>query len=66
MFTGRPWLAADATLAPWPDPSDGAVFQTGAWLVRDERPLPRELESFLDAGTPPVFLVSVVCARPRT
>jgi vancomycin aglycone glucosyltransferase len=23
--------------------------------VRNERPLPRELESFLDAGTPPVF-----------
>src|SRR5438093_3796765 len=22
MFTDRPWLAADPTLAPWPDPAD--------------------------------------------
>jgi len=55
MFTERPWLAADATLAPWPDASDDAVFQTGAWLVGDDRPLPRELATFLDAGEPPVF-----------
>ncbi|MFZ0428556.1 MAG: glycosyltransferase [Acidobacteriota bacterium] len=55
IFTSRPWLAADPALAPWPDPSDETVFQTGAWILRDERPLADELESFLDAGEPPVY-----------
>jgi vancomycin aglycone glucosyltransferase len=30
--------------------------QTGAWILRDERPLPADLERFLDAGEPPVFV----------
>ena len=55
VLTGRPWLAADPTLAPWPDPTDAAVFQTGAWILPDERPLSAELEAFLDAGEPPVY-----------
>jgi vancomycin aglycone glucosyltransferase len=55
IFTDRPWLAADPTLAPWPDPADQAVFQAGAWILPDERPLSPELETFLDAGEPPVF-----------
>jgi vancomycin aglycone glucosyltransferase len=55
IFTDRPWLAADTTLGPWPDPADGAVLQTGAWILPDERPLPPELETFLDAGEPPVY-----------
>ena len=55
VFTDRPWLAADATLAPWPDPADVAVFHTGAWILEDERPLSPELETFLDAGEPPVY-----------
>jgi vancomycin aglycone glucosyltransferase len=55
MFTDRPWLAADPTLAPWPDPSDEAVFQPGAWILPDERPLPPELETFLEGGEPPVY-----------
>jgi vancomycin aglycone glucosyltransferase len=55
IFTDRPWLAADPVLAPWPDPADEAVFQTGAWLLPDERPLSPELEAFLDAGEPPVY-----------
>ena len=54
IFTDRPWLAADSTLAPWPDPADPGVFQTGAWILPDERPLSRELETFLDTGEPPV------------
>jgi vancomycin aglycone glucosyltransferase len=29
-FGGRPWLAADPVLAPWPEPDDGRVVQTGA------------------------------------
>ncbi|WP_093147827.1 glycosyltransferase [Saccharopolyspora antimicrobica] len=55
VLTDRPWLAADPRLGPWPAPDDPGVFQTGAWLLPDERPLPAELESFLDAGEPPVY-----------
>jgi vancomycin aglycone glucosyltransferase len=56
IFTERPWLAADSALSPWPAPSDEAVFQTGAWMLQDERPLAPELERFLDAGDPPVYV----------
>jgi vancomycin aglycone glucosyltransferase len=55
MFTDRPWLPADPTLAPWPDSGDETVFQTGAWILPDERPLSSELQTFLDAGEPPVY-----------
>lgn len=55
IFTDTPWLAADPTLAPWPDPAGGAVVQTGAWILPNERPLSPELEAFLDAGEPPVY-----------
>ena len=55
IFTDQPWLAADPTLSPWPDPADQAVFQTGAWILPDERPLSPELEVFLAAGEPPVY-----------
>jgi vancomycin aglycone glucosyltransferase len=51
----QPWLAADPTLAPWQEPADLDVVQTGAWILPDERPLPAELVAFLDAGTPPVY-----------
>lgn len=53
VFTDRPWLAADAALAPWPGPA--GVVQTGAWIRPDERPLPAEVREFLDAGEPPVY-----------
>jgi len=57
----HPWLAADPVLAPWPQPADTGpastgVVQTGAWIMPDERPLPTELEAFLDAGPPPVYV----------
>jgi vancomycin aglycone glucosyltransferase len=55
VLTDRPWLAADQTLGPWPDDGDEAVFQTGAWILPDARPLSSELEMFLDAGEPPVY-----------
>ena len=55
IFTDRPWLAADPTLAPWPEPADLDVVQTGAWILPDQRPLSPELEAFLDAGEPPVY-----------
>lgn len=56
MMTDRPWLAADATLAPWPDPTDTRVFQTGAWILPDERPLSRDLEKFLDSRDQPIYV----------
>jgi len=56
IFTDTPWLAADPTLAPWPEPSDLDVIQTGAWIQPDRRPLSAELETFLDAGEPPIYL----------
>ncbi|ATL32988.1 glycosyltransferase [Streptomyces formicae] len=56
VFTDRPWLASDPTLAPWQRPADLDVVQTGAWVLPDERPLPADLEKFLDAGEPPVYV----------
>ncbi|MFD0969108.1 glycosyltransferase [Plantactinospora endophytica] len=55
VFTDRPWLAADPTLGPWPEPADQQVFQPGAWILPDERPLSPELEAFLDDGEPPIY-----------
>jgi vancomycin aglycone glucosyltransferase len=55
IFTDRPWLAADATLAPWPGGDELEVLQTGAWILPDDRPLPAELEAFLGAGEPPIY-----------
>ncbi|MGW7087139.1 glycosyltransferase [Streptomyces sp. NPDC054871] len=55
-FTGQPWLATDPTLAPWQATPDLDVVQTGAWITPDERPLPAELVTFLDAGEPPVYV----------
>jgi len=55
ILTDQPWLASDPTLGAWPDSADQAVFQTGAWLLKDERPLDPELEAFLNAGEPPIY-----------
>jgi len=55
VLTERPWLAADAALAPWPEVATEPVFQTGAWIVRDERPLSGEIESFLATGDAPIY-----------
>lgn len=56
VLTGRPWLAADPTLCPSEGMTDLDLVQTGAWLLPDDRPLPNELEAFLDAGAPPVYV----------
>jgi vancomycin aglycone glucosyltransferase len=55
ILTDQPWLAADPTLGRWPDPAEETVFQTGAWILKDERPLDPGLEAFLDAGDPPIY-----------
>lgn len=65
VLTDRPWLAADPTLGPWPDPADPSVFQTGAWILPDARPLSPELEAFLDAGEPPVYFGFGSVRAPR-
>ncbi|REE99035.1 glycosyltransferase [Thermomonospora umbrina] len=56
VFTDRPLLAADPTLAPWRRPADLDVVQTGAWIIPDDRPLSPDLMAFLDAGAPPVYV----------
>jgi len=56
LITERPLLAADAALAPAPDDAPVPVEQVGYLLPRDETPLPPKLESFLEAGPPPVYL----------
>jgi vancomycin aglycone glucosyltransferase len=56
MFTRQPLLAADPTLGPWRGPTAFDARQTGAWILPDERPLPADLLTFLDAGEPPVYL----------
>ena len=65
VFTDRPWLAADPILCPWPGSPDIDVVQTGAWILPDERPLPADLEAFLDAGTPPVYVGFSSVRAPR-
>lgn len=56
VFTDRPWLAADPTLAPWPGSPDFDVVRTGAWVLPDARQLPTDVLAFLDAGAPPVYV----------
>jgi vancomycin aglycone glucosyltransferase len=56
VFTDQPWLAADATLCPSQGMTDLDIVQTGAWILPDDRPLPQELEAFLDASAPPVYV----------
>jgi vancomycin aglycone glucosyltransferase len=56
VITARPWLAADPVLCPARGMTDLDLVQTGAWILPDDRPLPEELEAFLDAGAPPVYV----------
>jgi vancomycin aglycone glucosyltransferase len=56
VFTRRPWLASDPVLSPWRPTDLINTVQTGAWILPDSRPLPAELEAFLAAGTPPVYV----------
>ncbi len=56
VLTDRPWLAADPTLCPSQGMTELDPVQTGAWILPDDRPLPADLEAFLDAGEPPVYV----------
>jgi vancomycin aglycone glucosyltransferase len=56
VITKQPWLAADPGLAPWKDLTDLDIVQTGAWILPDDRPLPQDVEAFLDAREAPVYV----------
>jgi vancomycin aglycone glucosyltransferase len=56
MFTDRPWLAADPTLAPASPGAGMQIVQTGAWPPSDETALPDDLEQVLASGPPPIYL----------
>jgi vancomycin aglycone glucosyltransferase len=56
VFTHHPLLASDPVLSPWQPTDLTDAVQTGAWILPDTRPLPTELEAFLDAGDPPVYV----------
>ncbi|MFF3484515.1 glycosyltransferase [Streptomyces sp. NPDC002701] len=56
VYSDRPWLAADPVLGAWRETPGLDVTQTGAWSLPDERPLPADLSTFLDAGEPPVYV----------
>ncbi|MGW7685081.1 glycosyltransferase [Kribbella sp. NPDC054772] len=56
VLTDHPWLAADPTLCPSKGMTELDVVQTGAWILPDDRPLPRDVEAFLEAGAPPVYV----------
>lgn len=55
-LTDRPWLATDEALAPIPQAPGFQVFQTGAWILPDPTPLPAEVNAFLAAGEPPIYV----------
>lgn len=56
LRTNQPWLAADPRLAPRPSTPGKEVVQTGAWLLSDPTPLPSDIDVFLNAGEPPIYL----------
>ena len=55
ILTDRPWLAADPILGPAATTREMQILQTGAWLLRDPRPLPAHVEEFLASGPPPLY-----------
>lgn len=55
-FSDQPWLAADPILWPWQALISLDLVQTGPWILPDDRPLPDDVETFLAAGEPPVYV----------
>ena len=66
VFTSRPLLASDPVLWPWRPTDLCDAVQTGAWILPDTRPLPADLEAFLNAGAPPVYVGFGSIAIPTT
>jgi len=66
VFTDHPFLASDPVLWPW-EPTDLChPVHTGAWILPDARPLPADLETFVEAGAPPVYVGFGSIALPST
>jgi vancomycin aglycone glucosyltransferase len=66
VLTVRPLLASDPELWPWRTTDLCDPLQTGAWILADKRPLPADLETFLSAGEPPVYVGFGSIALPST
>ncbi|RJQ74970.1 glycosyltransferase [Pseudonocardiaceae bacterium YIM PH 21723] len=56
VLGNRPLVASDPVLDPLTPTPGIDVVQTGTWTPPDDRPLPDELEAFLAAGEPPVYV----------
>lgn len=56
VFTRRPLLASDPVLWPWAPTDLCDVMQTGAWVLPDNRPLSSDLQAFLNADDPPIYV----------
>jgi len=52
----RPMLASEPSFAPPPPDMRADVLQTGAWFMPEREELDRDLEAFLRAGPPPVYI----------
>ena len=59
-------LASDPVLWPWLPTNLCDAVQTGAWIMPDTRPLSADLEAFLEAGAPPVYVGFGSIALPST
>ncbi len=59
-------LASDPVLWPWQPTDLTDAAQTGAWILPDTRPLPTDLEAFLNDGDPPVYVGFGSIAIPTT
>jgi UDP:flavonoid glycosyltransferase YjiC (YdhE family) len=56
LFGSRPLLAVDPSLARAPADAKLPIDQVASFHPLEGEPLPAKLESFLDAGPPPVYL----------
>jgi len=52
----RPFLAADAPLATMPTDVRAPVVQTGAWRLPARGKLSKEIDEFVEAGEPPIYI----------
>ena len=56
MLGQRPIVASEPALAPLPPDDATGARQTGAWFLPERDGLSPEVQAFLDAGPPPVYL----------
>jgi vancomycin aglycone glucosyltransferase len=52
----HPWLAADKALGSAVQSKDLQITQTGAFLPKDQTPLPDNVLDFLEHGRPPIYV----------